>query len=341
MSNYQDFTKKILQQLVQHQDLQKDDAETLFSLMMQGELPEHVIAATLMGLACKGESIDEISAAVSLMRHHAKKINAPDHAMDIVGTGGDGIGTYNISTMSALVVAACGIPIAKHGNRNLSSQSGSANVLEALGINLNCDFTLLEKSLYHHNICFLMAPNHHPAMRFVMPVRQSLAIRTIFNILGPMSNPANVKNYLIGVYDKKWLQPMCKALVNLGAENAMIIHGHYGMDELSTTGDNYFCRYDNGYITEGCIHPRDADISIASLDDIIGGTPEDNAKMVHRVLQGEKNPVRDIVLLNAAAALMVIGKADNLLSGKYLAENSIDSGGAMHVLDNLITVSHS
>lgn len=340
MADHVAFIKKILNQLANHQDLNRDEAEQLFSAMMGGDIEPIAIAAILMGLAVKGETIDELASIVKIMRANAHKISAPSHAIDIVGTGGDGKGTHNISTMTSLVVAACDVPVAKHGNRNLSSQSGAADVLNALGVNLECDFALLEKSLHEANICFLMAPRHHPNMRHVMPVRQTLGIRTLFNIVGPMSNPANVKNYLLGVYDKKWLRPICEALMDLGAENIMVVHSHDGMDELSTTGKNYYCAYDGKNITEGEIHPSDAGLKTAHIDDLIGGTPQENAQMVKRIMAGEQHPVRDIVLLNAAAALMVAQKCDDFATGRAMAEKAIDNGLAEQTLNQLIAITN-
>lgn len=341
MADHFAFTKNILQQLANKQNLNRANAEELFTYMMRGEIDPIVISAILMGLATKGETIDELASIVKIMRANAHKISAPHHAIDIVGTGGDGKGTHNISTMTSLVVAACGVPVAKHGNRNLSSQSGAADVLNALGVNLDCDFKLLEKSLYDANICFLMAPRHHPNMRHIMPVRQAIGIRTLFNLVGPMSNPADVKNYLLGVYDKKWLRPICEALVDLGAENIMVVHSHDGMDELSTTGKNYYCAYDGKNITEGEIHPNDAGLKTAHIDDLIGGSPQENAQMVKRIMGGEHHAVRDIVLLNAAAALMVTKKCDDLPSGRIMAEQAIDNGLAEQTLNKLVKISHA
>jgi anthranilate phosphoribosyltransferase len=275
------------------------------------------------------------------MRAKVLRVAAPDGAIDIVGTGGDATGTYNISSCSALVVAGAGVPVAKHGNRAFTSKSGAADVLGALGINLEVPVLLLERALREAGICFLMAPRHHSAMRNVAGPRVELApSRTIFNLLGPLSNPALVKRQLVGVFDRRWLKPVAETLGRLGLARAMVVHGSDGMDEITTTGPTHVAEWQDGALREYQIAPEQAGLPRATMDQIKGGDPAYNAEAIRAVLAGLPGPFRDIVLLNSAAALMVAGKAADLKSGVALAARSIDSGGARQALETLVRISN-
>jgi anthranilate phosphoribosyltransferase len=310
-------------------------AEQAFGYIMNGEATAAQIAAFLVALRIRGESVDEITGAAMAIRARARTIVAPSDAMDIVGTGGDGVGTLNISTATALVVAACGVPVAKHGNKAVSSQSGTADVQSALGINVQADFAVLEKSLACHNFAFLLAPRHHESFRHVGPVRAELGIRTIFNILGPLCNPANVQRILLGVYSQEWVRPLAETLFNLGCQAAWVVHGAGGLDELSTLGENTVCAIENGKLKEFTVSPEEAGLSKANLADILGGDAAYNAGELLNLLQGVKGAYRDIVLFNSAAALMIAGKSDSLREGCELAARAIDSGKALAVVQGL------
>ncbi len=289
----------------------KSVTEQQFLQMMQGQMPEQEIATLLKKLAERGETADEITAAADVLKSLALKpnISIPDKAMDTCGTGGDGAQTFNISTTVAIVLAACGVPVAKHGNRAASSKSGSADMLEALGVNINATPQQVERCIQACNIGFLFAPSYHQAMRHVAPVRKALGIRTIFNLVGPLANPLNVKRQLLGVYDKKWLQPMAKALKNMGSEKAIIVYGGGGLDEFSLDGEQYYCGLD-GEIK--VIRPQDIGLTPAPIEALKGGTPQENAKITKQILSGEcQDAKRDVVLFNAAAGLMVADKVKN------------------------------
>lgn len=311
-----------------------------FDEMMAGNASPVQIAAFLIALKMRGEAPSDIAAGAASLRSHATTLEAPAGAMDIVGTGGDGIGTYNISTATALVLAGAGIPVAKHGNRAVSSKSGAADVLTALGINLDCPFAALSDALTTANIVFLMAPRHHSAMRHVGPVRAELGVRTIFNLLGPLSNPALVKRILVGVFDARWLTPFAQALHSLGTTRAWVVHGADGLDELSTTGSNQITILKDGQISEARLHPSDLNLPIASLADIKGGSAEQNAAALRALLDGEAGPYRDIVLLNAAAAFVAGGHEAELSVGLDRAVQAIDSGAAKHALDQLVEITN-
>lgn len=260
--------------------------------------------------------------------------------MDIVGTGGDRSGTYNISTCTALVTAGCGVPIAKHGNRAATSKSGAADVLSALGVNLDADFPLLEKALRDAGICFMMAQRHHSAMRHVMPTRIELGVPTIFNILGPLSNPAGVKRLLVGTYLPKWVRPMAETLGRLGAERVWVVHGSDGLDELTTTGPSHVCEYDNGNVREFDLSPEDAGLPISDPKDLKGGDADYNAAAIRAVLAGEASAYRDIVLFGVAAALMVAERVTDLKEGVAIAADAISSGRAKNALDTLVAITN-
>lgn len=317
-----------------------DEARDVFDIMMSGEATPTQIGAMLMALRVRGETIDEIAGAVSVMRARMTKVAAPDDAIDIVGTGGDASGTYNISTCSALVVAGCGVPVAKHGNRALSSKSGAADVLVSLGINLDIDPDQISRCVHEAGIGFMFAPNHHPAMRHVGPSRVELGTRTIFNLLGPLCNPASVKRYMLGVFDRNWVEPLARVLGNLGADAAWVVHGSDGLDEITTTGVTHVAELRDGDVRTFDISPSDFGLPIAQPGDLIGGTCEENAEALKNVLAGEPGAYRDIVLANSAAALVVAGRAGTPADAVELAAESIDSGNARATLDRLVKISN-
>ena len=304
------------------------EAEAAFSALFEGAATPAQIGGLLMALRVRGETVDEIAAAARAMRARMHRIKAPAGAIDIVGTGGDGKGTLNISTATAFVVAGAGVPVAKHGNRNLSSKSGSADALTHLGLNVMASPELAETALARTGICFMMAPMHHPAMRHVGPARTELGTRTVFNLLGPMTNPGSVKRQLTGTFDRVWNRPMAETLRELGSETVWIVHGSDGTDEISIAGPTWVAQLKDGEITEFEISPEDAGLPVHSFDAILGGDPAENATALRALLAGATGAYRDAVLLNAAAALMIAGKAANLAEGAEIAAESIDSGAA-------------
>ncbi|MDH5750353.1 MAG: anthranilate phosphoribosyltransferase [Rhodospirillales bacterium] len=333
--------KELLAKVATGISLNEGEAETAFNIIMSGDATPAQIGGFLMALRVRGETVDEITGAVRTMRAKMLHIEAPADAIDIVGTGGDASGTYNISTGAAIVVAACGVPIAKHGNRALSSKSGAADVLMALGINIDADMALVKKSVWEAGIGFLMAPRHHSAMRHVGGARVELGTRTIFNLLGPLSNPAGVKRQMTGAFAREWIEPMAKVLGNLGSERAWVVHGSDGLDEMTTTGPTDVAELKDGRISTFTVTPEEAGIAIAKPQDLKGGTPEENADAIRAMLAGTKSPYRDIVLLNAAASLIVAGKADTLKDGVALAAAAIDDGSAKATLQKLNDITNS
>ena len=291
-----------------------------------------------MALRARGETVDEITAAASVMRAKCNRVSAPPTAIDIVGTGGDGRGTLNISTATAFVAAAAGVPVAKHGNRNVSSQSGAADALGQLGIDVMVGVDVVERALNDVGIAFMMAPMHHPAVAHVMPTRAELGTRTIFNILGPLTNPAGVKRQLTGTYAPDLLRPMAEALRALGSEVAWLVHGCDGTDELTITGPSTVAKLDQGRVTDAEVHPEDAGLPVHPFEAIIGGTPKDNGKALMALLNGQPSAYRDAVLLNAAAALQIAGAVGTLADGVPVAEAAIDSGQALAKVQQLATV---
>jgi anthranilate phosphoribosyltransferase len=313
-----------------------DEAERAFDIMTNGDATPAQMGAFLMGLKVRGETAEELAGGARALRAKVLRVRAPDGAIDIVGTGGDHHGTYNVSSCSALVVAGAGVPVAKHGNRAFTSKSGSADVIAALGIGLELPIEVLEKSLVEAKVCFLMAPRHHSAMRNVAGPRVELApSRTIFNLLGPMSNPALVKRQLVGVFDRRWLKPVAQALGQLGLERALVVHGQDGMDELTTTTKSWAASLENGKVSEIEIAPEEIGLKRASLAELKGGDASHNAEAIRFVLSGRRDPFRDIVVLNSAAALMVAGAARDLKQGAEMAIASIDSGKALKALETL------
>lgn len=332
--------KAALGKIGNRQDLTGEEMRDVMTQIMTGEATPSQIGAFLMGLRVKGETVGEIAAAVSIMRARMVPVDAPHDAIDIVGTGGDGVGTLNISTATAFVVAASGIPVAKHGNRALSSRSGSAEALQALGIKLDLAPSAISTCIRETGIGFMFAPAHHPAMRHVGPARVELGTRTMFNLLGPQSNPAGVRRYVLGVYDARWVEPVAAALLANRATAAWVVHGSDGLDEITTTGPTYVASIIGGDLRSFEITPEDAGLPRAALSDLLGGTPEENAAALRALLDGAKGPYRDIVLMNAAAAFIVAGRAGNLREGVALAEAEIDSGRARAILDKLIVTSN-
>lgn len=332
--------KKLIARLADGEVLNRADARGAVQYMMDGDATGPQIGAFLMALRVRGESIEEITGAVEAMRSKALSIKAPEGAVDTCGTGGDTAGTYNISTAAAIVLAACGVSVAKHGNRAVSSKSGSADVLETLGINIDADMAIVERCLYELGISFLMATRHHSAARHVGPARASLGTRTIFNLIGPLSNPAETKFQVIGVFDQKWNRPMAEVLGTLGSEHVWVVTGSDGLDEITITGDTHVAEYKNGKISEFTVSPEQAGLKRATLKDIEGGDAEYNAAAIWKIMNGEKNAYRDIVLLNTAAALIVAGKVDNLKTGVQIAAGAIDSGKASETLKKWIELSN-
>lgn len=332
--------KTLLAHVATGAPLNLEQARQAFEIMMSGDATPAQIGGFLMALRVRGETVDEITAAASVMREKVLRVDAPDGAIDTCGTGGDASGTFNISTAAAFVVAACGVPVAKHGNRALSSKTGSAEVLMALGVNIETSPDLVSECVRKAGLGFMMAPRHHGAMKHVGPARVELGVRTIFNLLGPLSNPAGTKRQLIGVFAKQWVEPLAQVLGNLGAARAWVVHGSDGLDELTTTGPSYVAALENGQVRSFDIHPADAGLDLAQPVDLLGGDSEANANAIRDLLAGHKGAYRDIVLLNAAAALIVAGKAADLKAGAALGADAIDSGKAALVLERLIAISN-
>ena len=319
--------------------LSRDETITAMTAIMNGKCEEDDIAKFLTDMAERGETVDEITGAATVLRSKVTPIKAPHNAVDCCGTGGDASGTYNISTAVALVAASCGVPVAKHGNRAASSKSGAADVLEALGVNLDISIPRLEEALETYNFCFLMAPNHHQAMKHVAPIRKKLERRTIFNLLGPLANPAGTKLQLIGVYDQKLLTPIAQTLKALGTKRAWIVHGTDGLDEITTTGPTNIAVLDDGIITEKTLTPEDFGFSASAPENIKGGNADENATALRRLLEGEKSAYRDIVIANTAAVLTLHGKAKDIKEGAKQAADAIDNGYSYQTLKDYIAFS--
>ena len=320
------------------QSLTLDQAEEAFGIIMSGDATPSQMGGFLMALRVRGETVDEILGAARTLRAKMLPIEAPAGAIDTCGTGGDAKGTLNISTAAALVVAACGVPVAKHGNRALSSKSGAADVLGALGVNIDAGMTLVRRALFEANTCFLMAPRHHSAMRHVGPTRIELGTRTIFNLLGPLSSPARVTRQLLGVFDRAWVEPLAEVLKLLGHERAWVVHGADGLDELTTTGSSFVAELRDGGIRTFEVTPEDAGLPRATLDDLRGGDASENAAAITALLDGGQGPFRDVVLLGSAASLVIAGKAEDLKAGVALAAAAIDSGAARETLAKLAAI---
>jgi anthranilate phosphoribosyltransferase len=318
--------------------LTRAEAEAAFAILFEGEATPSQIGGLLMALRTRGETVDEYAAAAAVMRAKCNPVIAPEGAIDIVGTGGDGKGTLNISTATAFVVAGAGVVVAKHGNRNLSSKSGAADALTQMGINVMVGPKVVEKALKEAGIGFMMAPMHHPAIAHVMPTRAELGTRTIFNILGPLTNPAGVRRQLTGAFSRHLIRPMAETLGRLGSDRAWLVHGCDGTDELTITGVSWVAALDGGTITEVELHPEDAGLPVHPFEAIIGGTPDQNADAFRALLAGQPSAYRDAVLLNSAAALVIAGAADDLRDGVARAAASIDSGAALTKIETLARV---
>jgi anthranilate phosphoribosyltransferase len=315
--------------------LTRAEAEAAFTTLFDGDATPAQMGGFLMALRTRGETVDEIAAAASVMRAKCNAVKAPAGAMDIVGTGGDGKGTLNISTATAFVVAGAGVVVAKHGNRNLSSKSGAADALTEMGLNVMVGPAVVEKCLAEAGIGFMMAPMHHPATRHVAPVRLELGTRTLFNILGPLTNPAGVKFQLTGAFSPALIRPMAEVLLALGSESAWLVHGGDGTDELSIAAPSKVAALEGGAIREFEVHPEDAGLPVHPFEQIMGGSPAENAAAFRALLNGRAGAYRDAVLLNSAAALVVAGKAADLKTGVQMARSSIDSGAARSKVDAL------
>lgn len=336
MTTFKEFIAKV----ADGQALTPEEARQAFDVILSGSATPSQLGGFLMALRVRGESTAEVTGAVATMRSKMLTVEAPADAIDIVGTGGDSSGSYNISTCTAIVVAACGVPVAKHGNRSLSSKSGAAEALSELGVNIDIAPQKISDCIRKAGIGFMFAPLHHAAMKHVGPTRMELGTRTIFNLLGPLSNPAGVKRQMVGVFAKKWLDPVAHSLKELGSEKAWIVHGSDGMDEVTTTGPTYVSELKDGSINTFEISPQDAGLPLARAEDLKGGLPAENARALREVLSGARNAYRDIVLFNSAASLMVADRAKDLKEGVEMAAASIDDGTSADTLEKLVAASN-
>ena len=335
-----DAFKPLLAKVATGASLSTSEAQRAFDCMLSGEVTPAQMGGFLMALRVRGETVEEITGAVTAMRARMLRVDIPDGAIDVVGTGGDGAGSYNVSTLAALVVAACGVPVAKHGNRAASSKSGSSDVLTALGVKIGIAPEAVARCVRVCGIGFMMAQTHHAAMRHVGPARVELGTRTIFNLLGPLSNPAGVTRQLLGVFSAHWLEPLAQVLKALGAQRVWVMHGSDGLDELTTTGPSDVAELRDGKLRRFRITPEEAGLARATPDELKGGDPAHNAAALIGVLDGARGPYRDIAILNAAAALVVADKAQTLQDGAAQASRAIDSGAARATLARLIEVSN-
>lgn len=333
--------KEAINLIIQNISLSESEMAECMTEIMEGRATDAQIGAFLTALRIKGETIEEITAAARIMREKATKINAPEGVIDTCGTGGDMSGTFNISTTTAIVVAASGIPVAKHGNRSVSSQSGSADVLEALGVNIELPPEKVEKCLFETNFGFLFAPLFHPAMKFAIGPRREIGIRTIFNILGPLTNPANAKRQILGVFADRLTEPLASVLGNLGAVDAMVVHGEDGLDEITVCDGTRVSRYKDGKVETFYITPEDFGFKKADCKELTGGSKNENAGITISILNGEKGPKRNIVLMNSAAAIVVAGLAQDFKTAREIAEESIDSKKALQKLEEIKNVTNS
>lgn len=331
--------KDLIGHVASGQSLSREQAESAFDVMMSGDATPSQIGGFLMALRVRGETVDEIAGAVATMRAKMLKVDAPADAIDIVGTGGDQSGSYNVSTCAAIVAAAAGAKVAKHGNRALSSKSGAADTLEALGVNLETGPAGISRCIHDAGVGFMFAHAHHAAMRHVGPSRVELGTRTVFNLLGPLSNPAGVKRQLVGVFSSDWVVPLAHVLKELGSEMVWVVHGD-GMDEITVTAPTMVAQLKDGDVTTFEISPKDAGVGTHALEDIKGGDAGYNAEALAGVLSGDKNAYRDIVLMNAGAGLLVGGLVDSLAQGAEKAAEAIDNGSARKVLATLVSVSN-
>lgn len=333
--------KALIQKVSTGATLTQDEIRTALEIMTDGHATHAQMGAFLMAMRVRGETVDEITGATQMMRSRMNRVSAPPDAVDIVGTGGDGHGTFNVSTCASLVAAGAGLKIAKHGNRSVSSISGASDVLAALGVKLEIAPERITQAIQEAGVGFMWAPMHHPAMKHWAPVRAELGIRTLFNLLGPISNPAGVKRQLVGVFSRQWVEPIAHVLNNLGATHVWVVHGHDGLDELTTTGSTDVAEVKDGKVRVFEVTPADAGLAPAKLSDLKGGDAKHNAAAISDVLAGKSGPFRDIVLLNAAAALIVGGKAKSLTDGVALSVHAIESGAARMALERLIAITNA
>ena len=332
--------KALIHKVADAKALSEEEMRTALEIMTDGHATQAQMGAFLMALRVRGETVEEITGAAQMMRSKMRRVTAPPGAVDIVGTGGDAHGTYNVSTCASLVAAGAGLKIAKHGNRSVSSLAGASDVLAQLGVKLDVDIPTVERAIAEAGVGFMFAPNHHPAMKHWAPVRAELGVRNIFNLLGPISNPASVTRQLVGVYSWQWVEPVAQVLAKLGAEHVWVVHGHDGLDELTTTGSTDVAEVRDGKVTVFEVTPADAGLPPAKLSDLKGGDPAFNAAAIRAVLDGQTGPFRDIVLLNTAAALIVGGKVEMLPEGVALAARSIATGAARAALAKLVEVTN-
>jgi anthranilate phosphoribosyltransferase len=336
-----DDLKSIIGKVATGATLTREEAVAAFDSMMSGEATPSQMGGLLMALRVRGETVEEITGAVSAMRGKMLRVSAPADAVDIVGTGGDGSGSVNVSTCASFIVAGAGVPVAKHGNRALSSRSGAADVLASLGVRIDLKPEQVGRCVREAGIGFMFAPAHHPAMKNVGPIRVELATRTIFNLLGPLSNPADVKRQMVGVFSRQWVQPLAQVLRNLGAQSVWVVHGSDGLDEITLTGPTFVAALENGEIRTFEVTPEEAGLPRCGSEGLKGGDAAANAVALQSVLDGMPSPYRDVALLNAAAALIVSGRAETLKEAVAIGQKSLDSGAAAARLKQLITVSNS
>ena len=335
-----DDLKALIAKVASGAALTLEESARAFDRMMSGEATPSQMGGLLMALRVRGETVDEITGAVRTMREKMLAVEAPDDAIDVVGTGGDASGSYNISTCAAFIAAGAGVPVAKHGNRALSSRCGAADVLAELGVRIDLSPDAISRCIREAGIGFMFAPAHHPAMKHVGPTRVELGTRTIFNLLGPLSNPARVKRQMVGVFSRHWVEPIAHVLKNLGSERAIVVHGSDGLDEITTAGPTRIASFENGTVRAFDVSPEDFGLPKVRPDALRGGDAKENAAALLDVLQGKKGPFRDVALLNAAAALLVAGRAPDIEGGILLAKKSIDSGEAEGRLGRLIAISN-
>jgi anthranilate phosphoribosyltransferase len=332
--------RQLIQKVSGGATLSEDEIRTALEQMTAGAATPAQMGAFLMALRVRGETVEEITGAAQMLRAKMNRVEVAPDAIDIVGTGGDAHGTYNVSTCAALIAAGAGVKIAKHGNRRVSSKSGASDVLAELGVKLEVPAAAIARCVSEAGLGFLWAPLHHPALKHWAPIRGELGIRTIFNLLGPICNPAGVKRQVVGVFSWHWVEPIAHVLKSLGAEHVWVVHGHDGLDELTTTGATDVAELKDGKVTVFEVTPADAGLQPAKLSDLRGGDEKENAAAIRDVLVGKKTPLRDIAVLNAAAALIVAGKAANLTDGAALAAHSIESGAARKALERLVAISN-
>ncbi|MGA7811102.1 anthranilate phosphoribosyltransferase [Bradyrhizobium sp.] len=336
-----DDLKSIIGKVATGATLSREEAATAFDIIMSGEATPSQLGGLLMALRVRGETVDEITGAATAMRAKMLPVVAPPEAIDIVGTGGDGSGSVNVSTCAAFIVAGAGVPVAKHGNRALSSRSGAADVLASLGVKIDIRPEQVGRCIKEAGIGFMFAPTHHPAMKNVGPTRVELATRTILNLLGPLSNPAGVKRQMVGVFSRQWVQPLAQVLKNLGATSIWVVHGSDGLDEITLTGPTFVAALENGTIRTFEVTPEEAGLARVGGEALKGGDANANAVALQSVLDGMPSPFRDVALLNAAAALIVAGRAKTLKEGVAIGSKSLDSGAAAAKLKHLVAVSHA